>query len=298
MKTVTLFVLILAASLMNPEPTLAQSSSPSVPTTTNLLARHYQVGEKLSYHMKGINQNWQYEIQADGVVKKDAAGTFFEEYAWSNMISAGQPFALPATSTDFRQMLSLGPEHPPAIPDFSKVHPMLIGPMADLLTFYSDLWLVNRAANFSHEGDHFYVKNGTPSSWADGSRVLIGEDSIDFDITLKSINQSDQTVMVLVRHVPPAQSQIKIPAEWMRAPVADTPNNWVQVQKNADGKFVGEVGKETFDVEIKVSLTNGNILSAKMDNPVEVLKRECTDAALAVCGPATRYKILRQIEIH
>jgi hypothetical protein len=298
MKILPLMLLICGGTILHLNPLLIRTANPTPQSTTNLLGRHYQVGEKLSYHMKGINQNWQYEIQADGIVKKDAAGAFFEEYAWSNMISAGQPFALPATSADFRQTLSLGPEHPPAIPDFSKVHPMLIGPMADLLTFYSDLWLVNRAANFSHEGDHFYVKNGAPSSWADGSRVLVGEDSIDFDITLKSISQSDQTAVVLVRHVPPAQPQVKIPAEWMRAPVADTPNNWVQVQKNADGKFVGEVGKETFDVEIKVSLTNGKMLSAKMDNPVEVLKRECTDAALTVCGPAARYKILRQIEIH
>ena len=81
------------------------------------------------------------------------------------------------------------------------------------------------------------------------------------------------------------------------APVADTPNNWVQVQKSGEGKYVAEVGKETFEVEIKVSLVNGKMLSARMDNPVEVLKRECADSALVTCGAVTRYQIRRQIEV-
>jgi hypothetical protein len=43
-------------------------------------------------------------------------------------------------------------------------------------------------------------------------------------------------------------------------------------------KIVAEVGKETFEVEINVSLQNGKIVSATIDNPVEVLSRECEDA--------------------
>src|SRR2546421_2213253 len=41
--------------------------------------------------------------------------------------------------------------------------------------------------------------------------------------------------------------------------LADTPNNWVQVVKIDDAKYVAEVGKETFHVEIKVSLVDGKI---------------------------------------
>lgn len=297
MKSLAMFSLTFAGAVLvsarPPGPAADQSAAPS----SNLLARRYQEGEKLTYRMKGTNQQWQYEIQADGVVKKDAAGSFFEEYAWSNLVSNHQPVALPASSSEFRQILSLAPDRVPSIPDLSKVHPMLIGPIADLLTFYSDLWLADRAAKFSLEGDHFYVEHGTPSSWADGTRVLLGEDSIDFDVTLKNVDQSQQTATLLVRHVPPARPHVKLPADWMRAPVADTPNNWVQVEKSGEGKYVAEVGKETFEVEIKVSLLNGKMLSAKMDNPVEVLKRECTDSALATCGEATRYQIKRQIEV-
>lgn len=89
----------------------------------------------------------------------------------------------------------------------------------------------------------------------------------------------------------------------MRPPVADTPNNWTEVQRNfasqSDAeKYVAAVGKETFDVELKVSLVDGKIISGKIDNPVEVRERNCSDLTLTVCGTPARYQILRQIEIH
>ena len=83
----------------------------------------------------------------------------------------------------------------------------------------------------------------------------------------------------------------------MRTPVVDTPNNWVSVRKGSNGKYVAAVGKETFDDVIQISLTDGRVLPATMDNPVEVLERECGDAALTACGPATRYQIRRRITV-
>lgn len=262
-----------------------------------LLARHYQEGEKLSYQMKGVNESWKYEIQADGVVKKDSTGKLFEEYAWTHFVSDGKPVTLKPGTSGFRQVVSLAPETPPSFPNLSQADLSLVGPITDWMTIYVDLWLANRLNKLNRAGDHFYFKRGTPNSWADGNYVLLGEDSIDFDFTLADVNQPERFATVVVRHVPPEKPEIKIPAEWMRAPVADTPNNWVEVEKLPNGKYLAEVGKETFDVQIKVSLVNGKILSAKIDNPVEALRRECADAALTSCGEAAPHHILRQIEI-
>jgi len=88
----------------------------------------------------------------------------------------------------------------------------------------------------------------------------------------------------------------------MKPPVADTPN-WTEIHRNfasqsdAD-KYVAAVGKEIFEVELKVSLGDGKIISGKIDNPVEVLERNCSDLTLTVCAAPVRYQILRQIEIH
>src|SRR5271166_1811112 len=136
----------------------AQTASQSTPTPSPL-ARHYTEGEKLAYHMKGDNDGWTYEAEASGVVmkdvKKDASGHFIEEYAWSNFKS-NAPMTLSPASLSFRQTLSLDPAIQPSIPDLSQVQPFLIGPITDLLTFYSDLWLAIRQSTMTRAGDHIY----------------------------------------------------------------------------------------------------------------------------------------------
>jgi hypothetical protein len=267
------------------------------PDEQNVLLRRYREGEKLTYYMKGINENWHYEIQADGIVKKDSTGTYFEEYGWSNLISNSQKAALSSASLDFRQQLSLDPHHNPAFPNLSQVDSRLIGPITDLMTFYADLWLAIKTGKLAHPGDHFHFKSGTRNSWADGAHVLIGEDAIDFDLTLKDVNRPDNTATLVVRHVPPERPEIRLPADWMRKPVADTANNWVKVQRTKNGKYLAAVGKETFDVQMKLSLADGKILSGSMDNPVETIERECEDAALTRCSDPRPHPIRRQIEI-
>jgi hypothetical protein len=260
------------------------------------LTRRYKEGERLTYQMKASNENWRYEIQAAGIVKKDSSGKYLEEYAWSHLISNGATTTLSSTSAQFRQILSLDPDVNPSIPNLSVVSPSLIGPITDLLTFYADLWLTTRDDQLTHSGDHVYRKHGTPASWADGAFIVLGEDSIDFDITLTSLDESARAATLLIRHVPPEQPQVRLPAAWMREPVAATPNNWVQVMKK-DGAFVAAVGKETFAVQLKVSTEDGKILSGAIENVVDARERDCTDAAFTNCGNPRPHHILRKVEI-
>jgi hypothetical protein len=265
-----------------------------------LLERKYKEGEKLHYQMTASNRDrthtLHYSIQADGLVKKDTAG-YYEEFAWSGLMVDGKPIELPPASRDLRQILSLEPNPSLGIPDLSKVHPMMIGPITDLLTFYADMLITKYQGKLAHAGDHFYFRHGTPNSWADGFHAILGQDSIDFDVTLAEVAQKAGIATVVVRHVPPKRPQIKLPAAWMEAPVADTPNNWVEVSKTDSGKFTAAVGKEIFVDTIRISLADGRILSATEHNPVEVLQRECQDAALSTCGEPVRFQILREIEI-
>jgi hypothetical protein len=297
---------ILPAALSIPANAQVTPERGNLPPSQKLLSRHYEEGEKLSYHMKATNQDrhgtLRYEIQANGVVKKNAPGQFVEEFAWSNLVVNDKATALSAASADFRQPLSLSPGYTLSIPNLSQVDPILIGPITDLLTFYADMTVAAGQGTLTHPGDHFYFKHADPNSWADGNYALIGEDSIDFDVTLTDVNAADKVATIEVRHVPPPQPEVKLPVAWMRVPVADTSNNWVEVTKNfasksAADKYVASVGKETFDVQIKISLINGQIISGSIDNPLEVLERDCADEALTTCGDPVRYKIRRQIEI-
>jgi hypothetical protein len=86
------------------------------------------------------------------------------------------------------------------------------------------------------------------------------------------------------------EQQLKFPAQWMQKPVSGaTGNNWVEVEKGQAGQFIAEVGMETFEDEVKLSLPAGRILSATMENPVEVLELDCDDQALATCGGADAF---------
>lgn len=270
----------------------AQDSSPS----TGLLNRRYVDGERSNYLMKGSNDGRTYEIRLTAIVKKGIDGRFFEEYGWSGLIVDGAPQPLTPASREFRQAVTLAGGLPFTFPDLSKVQPAMIGPITDLLTFYSDLMLAIHTGQLRKPGDRFLFPNPTASSWADGTRVLIGESAIDFDVHLTSIDRTRDVATLLVKHVPPSAPKIRTPADWMREPVADTPNNWVQVRRTPDA-YIAAVGKETFDVTLTVGLSTGRILSATMDNLVEATRQECVDEALTNCAEPRPNRIIRRIEM-
>ncbi len=268
---------------------------PVKPASRALLDRSYTSGELLKYQIKGRNQDWTYSILAAAQVKRDAGEAWYEEIAWSGFQSSA-PLKLSPASLDFRQTLSLAPPGKYlAVPDLSKVDPWLIGPITDLLTIYSDLFLA-RQFHFTQAGQHGTFAHGKPNSWADGKHVLLGQDAIDFDVTLKEVDADAHTATLLVRHVPPAHPQIKLPAAWMRTPVAGSSNNWVEVEKTDDGYLV-QVGQETFDVTLKVDTADGKILSAQMHNPIIAVQRTCRDAELAQCGVQVPQTITRDVEL-
>lgn len=262
------------------------------------LARHYVEGEVVAYRMTGVNESpsrdFRYEAEARGVVRREASGVFVEELGWSDLKVGGAAFALSAESEAFREPLSLDMGYKLKVPDLSKVQPVLIGPITDLLTFYADEQLAMRQAGLRRAGDRVVVKHGVANSWADGRRTLVGEDSVDFEMEFVSVDKG--VAKLVVKHVPPAVPQIKVPAEWMNEPVGVGRNNWVQVQKTESG-FAGEIGKESFEAEIAVEVETGKILSATLENPVEVKERDCEDAGLTVCGEAKQYRIVREIRV-
>jgi hypothetical protein len=271
-------------------------------TDSTCLVRRYREGEKILYHIiatdQGKDRVKHYEALAAGEVKKDSDGTFFEIFSWPDLRINDERVTLPPASLKFRQRLSLAPSYRLGIPDLSRIHPGLVGPVADLLAFYADVQLAMREPGLAQPGDHIYVNDGNPNSWADGSRIVTGEDVIDFDITLADVSLADSVVTLVVKHVPPARPAITLRAPWMRVAPGGLPNNWVQVARRDSGGFVASVGRETFSASIRLRLADGKVLTATLDNHVDVLERECRDSLLTLCGEPVRYRISRRIEIY
>jgi hypothetical protein len=301
MKTITISCLLLASVFIMPWPTESALKREQV-NSQNLLTRWYEQDERVAYRLTATNKDRagtaSYAATATGVVKRDDMGRFFEELAWSELVLNGTPIQIPPADQQFHPLLSLSSDRKPAVPEVARIDPRLISPTLDLAAFFADAWLVMQQPALRFPGNRSVVFNhGDTTSWADGTRVILGEDSTDVEITLGDVNLNEGTATLTMVHVAPGQPKIRIPAEWMRARVADVPNNWVQVVRGGGRRFVASIGMETFDVEMKLGLASGKIISARMNNPVEVLERECADEALTMCGDGVRYQLLRQITL-
>jgi hypothetical protein len=262
-------------------------------TGVGLLQRLYTGGAVSHYLVTGNNDGWQYTILASDVVKQDSNGRYYEEIRWSDLKSNAQQTLTPS-SLALRQTLSLDdPASYMKVPNLATVQPLLIGPITDTLTIYSDLLLAMQS-KLVQPGQTAYVSRTTPNSWADGQRVLLGQDVVDFSLKVESVNPVEHTETLLVQHVPPPALHVQLPAKWMQEPASAKPNNFVQVSRQGDG-FTAEAGKETFDVRLVVDTRDGRILSATMHNPVSLTTRTCTDRGVTQCGPAAPKTTLREI---
>ena len=289
--------LIVALAAVVPGLARGQAAPAPAARRSGLAARRYHAGDSLHYQMDATNQGpgylQHYSARADGVVRRDSLGRFVEDYTWSHLMRDNSPMTLP-DGPGIRQRVTLSPEFM-LPPDVAHTTPALIAPTLDFYTFYVDLWLAGKLP-LTHAGAHGRIPGHGPNSWADGTRITVGQDAVDFDITLTDVDSVAGVAHVLVRHVPPANAQVPFPAEWMKAPLYDTPNNWVQIE-HTDSSYDAGVGRETFDVQLGVALRDGRIVSATMENPVDVMARTCRDAALTQCGEPRRYQILRKIAL-
>ena len=271
-------------------------------TAGNPLARQYIAGETIRYVMTGVNESPQrirrYAAEARSRVLQEEDGVFVEEIQWTSLEVDGTKIELDEASLNFRQYVSLDPGYQMTPPNFIGVNPMLIGPIFDLMTFYVDLHPDLHQNSLVNAGDAVHVPHGRPNSWADGMRVIVGEDCIDFELELESVGPEQATLRV--RHVPPQELGVRLPADWMRAAESETPSNWVQVQSDSSNdppRFVAAVGEESFDVLIRIERPSGRIVSAVMDNPVEGIQRTCTDESLMDCGQPAPFRIHRRVEL-
>lgn len=268
-------------------------------TDTSLLRRTYLEGERLTYRIRG-NDNEDgkvttYDATAVGVVRRDSLGRFLEDYLWS--FSA--PGAPPDTAK-MHQSVSLAREVIPAPPDLRRLDMRLVGPALDFMTFYVDLWLAGLQPSLTRAGAGAYFPSSANGAWTDGRHVILGEDAIDFDMSVASAD--GDSIVLVVWHVPPGKSRLRLPASWMETIVDSTPRpkNWVEVTKETNGAtetFLAAVGRETFGVRMTLRRADGRILRANMVNSVFATKRVCADAALQHCGAPHSYHIKRRIDL-
>lgn len=132
------------------------SAAQQAATEAGTLQRRYTDGSVSHYLMTGNNDGWQYTIEATDVVKRDMNGRYYEEIGWSDLTSNAQQALTPA-SLALRQTVSLDdPSSYMKVPNLATIQPLLIGPITDTLTIYSDLLLAMQS-KLAHPGQIAYV---------------------------------------------------------------------------------------------------------------------------------------------
>jgi hypothetical protein len=261
------------------------------------IPRRYVGGDSIAYVMNGINTEGgrdtiRYRGAAVGIIVRDSLNRWAERLTWTRLDRNGA--LVPLDPSRARQTLTLEPDWQ-LLPDLSRVDPGLIGPMLDLFTFYVDAKLAAAQPAMRIVGDSVLLPLGVGGSWANGQSVVLGKDAVDFEIRLVGLTPDRATVDV--RHVPPREKKLDLPAAWMNDRVGARPNNWVEVAQTPDRHYRARVGAESFTVELQLSRADGRLLGATMQNPVDVVERDCDDRALSICGPPRRYHISRVINL-
>ncbi len=273
--------------------------------------REYKEGEIFYYKMDALNDGRRYQAISRHKVEKTEDGKYFEKISWIYLKHDGSEIDL-SPMKDFEQILSLDKSFEFVIPDITKIKTELrrfmAGPVFDLMTFYVDLnpRLYFEKLDSLESGTPTRFPYNRPSSWADGFFNVLGEDCLDFVVTLQRYGADN--LCLRVEHVPPeANLNINLPEEWMKKPVVKgKENNWVQVTKSGkpDEYFVA-FGYEYFDVHLFLDKENGMIKYAQMYNPVERLNlisrkigiNDNIVTSIEDCSPATPQHTFRNVSI-
>lgn len=248
--------------------------------------RKYVEGQTLVYKMRAINDGRHYEAVSHHKVKKKG-NSFYEEVVWKSLVYEGKKIDL-SPLKDFRQIVSLDKEFSSPMPDIARLDPaslpFIIGPLFDLMTFYVDLnpRLFATKVTELEKGKKLIIPYNQPSSWADGHRVILGEDCIDFRLSFQS--SKGRKPLLRVEHIPPPKDlNINLPEKWMKEPVSELgANNWVQIIKTTAPArpFMVSYGYEYFDVHIYMDPEDGKIMLAEMYNPVEKINRTAAKVSI------------------
>ena len=260
------------------------------------LERRYREGERLAYritseHTTDGRLDGSTEAHAVTVVKKNSKGAFFEEVQWVRLERNGAPIELPLEGLKLRQRVSLDPGFPLAVPlGLQQAPPPLVAPVLGLMALYADTQLALRAGLLRNAGDHGEVKSPVSRQWEGG------EDCVDFQVSLTSVDAAADVATLQVERVPPAEGCIQPPAPWMVQSVTGVPNNWYQVKQDG-ARWRAQTGEARNHDQIQLVLSTGAIRSATLSSPVELVSADCSDPELLVCSEPLRHRLNRKLQI-
>jgi len=182
-----------------------------------------------------------------------------------------------------------------ALPDIKGWDMGVVGPVTDLHTFLVAVSPQVGADKVTRAGETHTLPEAPKASWANGENIPVGEDCIRISVTLVEMNA--ETAIYRTTFMPPESACLEMLKPWMEAEVVEgAPNNFQQ-QMNLGGAAAVMWGREEFVVTSTVRRSDGRILSATMDNRLDLRLKVGCDANLNSCKHELPMKIRRDLTL-
>lgn len=281
---------------------LAATSSNSTAATYTHARHHVKTYTYARHYVKGQVSRYTYTEQESGVTTTAVAqlksyihrGIGGEQVTWVALTSAGEN--LNAQAQAFPPYdLSLDPkaQNGLALPNTATAG-QLEGPITDLDTFYVGLSAPVGIGNLHRPGQSYVDPTPLSGNFANAS-TPVGRDLIQLTTTLTSLSARQATFAA--SYQPPAAGGLTLTQPWMDSPVCgSTPNNFELVQKNGS-QYQVLWGCERFTTTTVVNRPGGQIVSARMSNPLQLHSRVCQNEALTDCGAISPVTITRTVQL-
>lgn len=245
--------------------------------------RKYQIGEQCEYLLTRnyyLNTQWQHKATAAAsLVVVETENLLADQVQWLSLlksdVSGTTDLSAEAKKVDsyFMSLQAGGPLKVPPL----KV-PQMVGMITDFLTFFVAVSPHVGTPNVKSVGEIYVAPQSTKGDWSDGQAVIIGEDCIHPRVEMTDLNSL--VVTYKTSFLAPTSDQVCITMnkDWMVEPVdVGTPNNFQQITSDGSGKFNVMWGHEFFVVTSQVERATGKLLSANMDNYLNLrMKTDCS----------------------
>jgi len=271
-------------------------------STNSDLTRKYNIGEVYRYRMTTNvihNDKWQSTIVAVCELKVMAGSDKipYEEVKWisKKVITAKDTTEYPEeikNTSPYR--ISLHPNGRLDLPPIQVAG--MTGEITDFNTFYVAISPRLGIGQLHKQFDSFTKPENVKGNFANGKDILKGEDCLEASSILQRITKEE--AIIQSDFMPPATQCLQYFTAEMTKPVAgETINNFQMVRASANNKVNLFYGKEKFNINSTISLKDGKLRSALMNNTLFLqLKLNC-NSDYTDCQHTMPFTIDRKIRL-
>jgi hypothetical protein len=269
----------------------------------SLLERTYILGDTSRYKITGSEikngaLSSTYIAECRLQVKKDSAGTYYDEVTWLNNI-----LITPKDTTNRTdEALAVKPypagQVPVVAPGSQKTEPTdMANPIQDLKLFFSTLSPKMGATGLKAKGDIFRKPTVLKNDFGSSKSILKGNSC--FSVTFIAKDVTKNSVITEISFVPPSDSCLPYLADEVKKPLAgDTLNNF-QILTPGDGALNNLIyGSATMFMHAVTQKKDGKISQATLNNTFNLkVKLDCDEGYVNCTKEVVPFIVERNISL-